>query len=233
MQAAATATLPPRAFADARGGNQWLRWRPPLTLVPTMRPMAAARSELEPSSARAERDARLAVLLAAAAHGDAAAFESFYDATVGYAQAVARRMLRGADVEDLLADAYFEAWRHAPRFEPERGSAVTWLLTIVRSRALDALRRRAAEPLADVAEAPDAPAGAEADPAEALWRCQAGTRLHAALATLSANERWVIGLAYFRDMSASEIAAATGMPLGSVKTAILRGRNRLRQALAE
>jgi RNA polymerase sigma-70 factor, ECF subfamily len=228
-----TAATPfPSAFADARSRNRWLRSGPPLTLVPTMRPTAAARGEPDASAARAERDARLAALLAAAARGDAAAFESFYDATIGYAQAVACRLLRGADLEDLLADAYFEAWRNAPRFEPERGSAVTWLLTLVRSRALDALRRRAAEPRVE-GEAPDMPAGAESDPAEALWRCQAGTRLHAALAALSAPERWVLGLAYFRDMSASEIAAATGMPLGSVKTAILRGRNRLRSALAE
>jgi RNA polymerase sigma-70 factor, ECF subfamily len=191
-------------------------------------PMAAA----EPvPDARAARDARLGAHVLAAARGDAAAFESFYDATIGYAQAVAGRLLRApADVEDLLADAYFEAWRNAPRFEPARGSAVTWLLQIVRSRALDALRRRAAEPVEPESAPPDTAADTE-DPAEALWRCQAGSRLHAALAALSASERWVLGLAYFRDMSASQIASATGMPLGTVKTAILRGRHRLRAVL--
>ena len=62
---------------------------------------------------------------------------------------------------------------------------------------------------------------------------EASSRLHAALAQLSANERWVLGLAFFRDCSQSEIAAATGMPLGTVKSLVTRAQHKLRETLAE
>jgi RNA polymerase sigma-70 factor (ECF subfamily) len=194
---------------------------------------------------RAERDLRLAGLVQAAARGDSRAFEAFYDATFAYARTLARRVLRGAGeaaVEDLLADAYFEAWRHTARFDAARGSAVSWLLTIVRSRAIDALRSAAASPgaagitgsagsAADEADAPRGTASA-ADPAERLWRAEAGTRLHTALGGLAPGERWVLGLAYLREMSHAEIAAATGLPLGTVKSHALRAQRKLRVVLA-
>lgn len=199
---------------------------------PCAPPAAEAATGPAPAdAARARRDAELARLVHAAAGGDCTAFEAFYDRTLGYAQAVAGRLLHGADLEDLLADAYFEAWRCAARFDPQRGSAVTWLLTIVRSRALDQLRHRAARPQGsdDVA---DERADEAADPIDALWRRQSGRRLHEALAALDARERWVLGLAYFRDRSHSEIASVTGLPLGTVKSLLARAQAKLRLALA-
>jgi RNA polymerase sigma-70 factor, ECF subfamily len=185
---------------------------------------------------RTERDRQLAAWLAEAAQGSSGAFEQFHDATVAHARTLARRMLRGpqrdSDCDDLLADAYFEAWRNLARFDAARGGAVTWLLQIVRSRALDLLRRQAAhaaEPLA--AEAHEA--GHEEDAAQRLWQQQAGTRLHAALSRLTAPERWVLGLAYFRELSHTEIAAATGLPLGTVKSHVQRAQVKLRAALAD
>ena len=194
----------------------------------------ASRTEPDTGARRAERDALLARHLVAAARGDSRAFEAFYDATLGYARALARRMLHGADADDLLADAYFEAWRSAARFDAGRGTAVTWLLTIVRSRSLDLLRRQQTHPSAPSAPSAvndDAPSD-EADPAEKLWQRQAGSRLDAALQRLTSAERWVVGLAYFHDLSHSQIATATGMPLGTVKTSIQRAQAKLRGALA-
>lgn len=192
---------------------------------------------------REERDRRLAALLGAAARGDSTAFEAFYDATYAYARLVARRVLAGGDTDDLLADAYFEAWRKAAAFDAARGSAVTWLLTLVRSRALDLLRQRASHPSVGGSgphgdapdgvappEATDATGGAE--PGEHLWRREAGARLHAAVQALSAAERWALGLAYWREMSHAEIAAATGWPLGTVKSHLLRAQHKLRAALS-
>lgn len=188
----------------------------------------------EPDAARAERDEQLARLLVAAGRGSSSAFEAFYDATVVYARTLARRMLRGADTDDLLADAYFEVWRNAARFDPSRGSAVTWLLTIVRSRSLDLLRHRSAHPSAAGIDAgqDDLPGDPGDDPAERLWREQAGSRLHQALHRLSAAERWVLGLAYFRELTHSEIADCTGLPLGTVKSHVQRAQTKLRVALA-
>lgn len=182
---------------------------------------------------RAERDAALARLLQAVAGGDASAFEAFYDGTIGYARALARRIVRPADLDDLLADAYFQAWREAARFDVQRGSAVTWLLTLVRSRALDLLRHQRAAP--DSEALPDAATEFVADehpgPETLLAASQAGSLLQAALAALSAHERWVLALAYYREMSHSQISATTGLPLGTVKSLILRAQIRLREQL--
>ena len=181
---------------------------------------------------RPQRDLELAELLRAAREGGAGAFETFYDRTVSYASALARRMVRPDDLDDVLADAYFQAWREATRFDPARGSAVTWLLTLVRSRALDLLRRQRAlarveTPVETPEEAGDA-TSALPGPDEVLAVARAGSRLHAALATLSVNERWVLGLVYFRDLTHAQIAACTGIPLGSVKSLLLRSQAKLR-----
>jgi RNA polymerase sigma-70 factor (ECF subfamily) len=182
-------------------------------------------------AARATRDVGLAALLADAAAGDARSFERYYDATIGYARALARRIVQGADLEDALADAYLDAWRLAARFDPARGSAVSWLLNIVHSRALDICRRR--PPTGDnTCDATDS-AGTDPGPSDRLWQREAGHRLDRALAALSAKERWVLGLAYFRDQSHPAIAEATGLPLGSVKSLILRAQGKLRQALSD
>lgn len=199
---------------------------------------AAPGSAAAPEDAgRRERDHQLAAwLVAAAARGDSSAFERFYDGTFAFARGVARRVLRGQPpeaVDDLLADAYFEAWRNAARFDPQRGGALTWLLTLVRSRAIDALRANTShpsvggsgdEPVAEVADA-------GADVLEQHWQRQTSTRLVAALAELSRPERWVLGLAYWREMSQTEIAHATGLPLGTVKSHALRAQSKLRTAL--
>lgn len=227
-------SLPDSDVADMR--------RPPRALHP--------QDAAEWQAARQQRDARLAAQLAAAAAGDARAFESFYEATFAHARTVARRLLRdAAAIEDLLSEGYFEAWRTAARFDPRRGSPVTWLLAIVRSRGLDALRAAAARPATVSADdlPPERAEGEAArrafaaapadptdgDPADRLWRQQAGTRLHAALGTLSAAERWVLGLAYLRELSHAEIARCTGMPLGSVKSHALRAQQKLRAQLTD
>jgi RNA polymerase sigma-70 factor, ECF subfamily len=186
---------------------------------------------------RLERDQRLAQWLAAAAGGDSTAFERFYDGSFALARSVARRVLRGQPpeaVDDLLADAYFEAWRNAARFDATRGTALTWLLTLVRSRAIDALRAIASHP--SVGGSGDDPEAEVLDTApdvlEQLWQRQTHARLAAALAELSAPERWVLGLAYWRELSQTEIAQATGLPLGTVKSHALRAQAKLRAALA-
>lgn len=198
----------------------------------------APRPDPDGREARDERDTRLAALLGAAARGDTTAFEAFYDATYAYARLMARRVLAGGDADDLLADAYFEAWRKAAAFDAARGSAVTWLLTLVRSRALDLLRQRASHPSVGGSGTQgdgiedDTGTARDDDPGERLWQREAGSRLHAAVQSLSGAERWALGLAYWREMSHAEIAAATGWPLGTVKSHLLRAQHKLRAALS-
>lgn len=239
LTAAATLSLPPPARpGGGRVAAALLRFTGPFARA-TVQPEALPAPPPAPPE-RAARDLQLAAWLAEAAKGSSAAFEHFYDATVAHARTLARRMLRGpwrnsdcdSDCDDLLADAYFEAWRNLPRFDATRGSAVTWLLQIVRSRALDLLRRQASHATEALPEDTPEP-GHEDDAAQRLWQQQAGTRLHAALSRLTAPERWVLGLAYFRDLSHAEIATATGLPLGTVKSHLQRAQVKLRAALAD
>lgn len=200
------------------------------------RPQAPVNPSIDQAAGRDERvrrDAVLAGLLGEVAAGQATAFEAFYDATLGYARALARRMVKPTDLDDLLADAYFQAWREAARFDAERGSAVTWLLTLVRSRALDLLRRQRAshEVEADADTLPET-ASESPGPEDLLDGTQAGTRLHAALAQLSHNERWVLGLACYAELTHREIGEQTGLPLGTVKSLILRAQAKLRDQLS-
>jgi RNA polymerase sigma factor (sigma-70 family) len=183
-------------------------------------------------AARAERDGALAALLQQACAGSTSAFEAFYDQTFGYAQALARRMLgRRAELDDVLSSAYFQVWRELSRFDAQRGSAVTWLLTIVRSRALDTLRLARSDPDPAFLDEAAAIPSDEPAPDELLQSAQTGSRLHAALATLNAQERWVLALAYFREMSHGQVASVTGLPLGTVKSLILRAQGKLRNKL--
>jgi RNA polymerase sigma-70 factor (ECF subfamily) len=144
-----------------------------------------------------------------------------------------------AFAEDVLAESYLQAWRQAKAFDPNRGRASTWLLTIVRSRALDKLRAenlRRTESLNDEGDedrpVPAEPADDRPGPEALLQGQQQHTRLHRALADLSVNERWVLGLAYYQDLSHSEIAALTALPLGTVKSLASRGVQKLRVALS-
>jgi len=231
----------PRFRAGERRGDL-LTWPGPCPLsrhvdraLPDASPLpdaggeAHARREAE----RRARDERLAALLLKAADADASAFEAFYDATIPYAQSLARRMLALSDIDDVLSDAYFQVWREAPRFEPARGSAVTWLLTIVRTRALDLLRRQRATRECEIPDELAERPGDLPGPQELLAGTESGSALHRALATLSAQERWLLGLAYFKELSHAQISATTGLPLGTVKSSILRAQGKLRQLMAD
>jgi RNA polymerase sigma-70 factor (ECF subfamily) len=177
-------------------------------------------------------DDPLATLLESAAGGNARAFEAFYSATVAKAMSLARRIAGDAWAEDVLADAYFQAWREADRFDAARGNATAWLLTITRSRALDRVRQETLRHAGVGTGGDEGPACEGPTPPDLLASLEARSRLHALMAELSPNERWVLGLAYFRDLTQTEIAQATGMPLGTVKSLILRAQHKLRDAFA-
>lgn len=185
---------------------------------------ALAVGQLPPLSPRSAQDEQLADWLCAAAAGDGDAFARFYDATVTRARTHARRLLRAPDIEDLLSEAFFEAWRNASRFDPLRGSALTWMLCIVRSRSLDKLRSNRVHPsvgntdLLQLLDPPDPRPG----PLEIALHAQQHRYVHVAIAQLSARERWLFGLAYIQDLTHSEIAATTGLPLGTVKSHLRR-----------
>ncbi len=191
--------------------------------------------DLDPAASTMIRDAQLAALLQSSASGNARSFEDFYAATVHYAFAVVRRIIGESHAQDVLADCYLQVWKESSRFDPARASAVTWLLTIARSRALDKLRHEAlrhAGLSGAPAHNPDETRPHEGPgPDSLLEAVQIKSRLHAALLGLSPHERWVLGLAYFKEHTQSEIATLTGFPLGTVKSLMSRAQQKLRLAL--
>lgn len=185
--------------------------------------------------ADARRAQELAQWLLASARGDGRSFERFYLATAARSLAVARRIVGEGLAEDVVADAYFQAWQQAARFDTTRGSALAWIVTVVRTRALDRLRQEQVRHggLAGAPEQEDDQLLDDAVPGPdtLVEQLEQGHVLQQALSALSANERWVLGLAYYRDHSHAEIAAITQMPLGTVKSLISRAQQKLRDAL--
>jgi RNA polymerase sigma-70 factor (ECF subfamily) len=146
-----------------------------------------------------------------------------YGATIfGYLR---HRLRDRAAAEDVFQQVLTEVWRRGREYDEGRGSLVTWILTIARSRAIDELRRRRPEPL-DPALLPEA-AGGEAPHDEVLERW----RLAHLLGTLPDEERRLLELRFYGELSQSEIAEQTGLALGTVKTRMVRGLERLRRAL--
>lgn len=172
--------------------------------------------------------------IARMAQGEAAAVTALYDATLGHVYALALRIVREPDAaEDVVADTFLQAWQQAGRYSDERGTPLAWLLNMTRSRALDQLRRRGAEEtnveLESLHERLDE-ALHEDDPLSVVMALESGTRLRAAIAALSPVAQRLLGLAYFRGLSHAEIARATGLPLGTVKSHLKRAQDALRAA---
>lgn len=174
----------------------------------------------------------LSGLMARLAAGDAAAAAEFYDATCHVVLGLALRILRDrAAAEDVMIEVYTQVWSLAPTYDAGRGSPSGWLLTLTRSRALDALRARrrdaATETLDAAADHPCARPGPEATSLAAERR----RFVTGALSRLDAGQREAIHLAYFGGLSHSQIAARLGQPLGTVKTRIRQGMIHLRELL--
>ena len=179
-----------------------------------------------------DETARLTGLLLRIGEGDAEAFEAFYDATIPVAMVFARRLVRDSDVDDVLSDAYFDVWQQAAQHEARSGTPLAWLMQLVRRHGLEQLRRAAErESLAELPPPVHELVLEEPCPQDTLSRFQSGQQLQAALATLSAHERWVMALSYYRELSHSQISRHTGLPLGTVKSLILRAQGKLRSVL--
>lgn len=190
----------------------------------------------EPEPAGADVDAALVRRMSSR---DERALGTFYDRWFPVVHGVMSRMLESPDdVEDVVEEAFWQAWRQAERFEAERGSVQTWLLTIARSRALDRLRARRRlreDPLVDAsAGEADASAPAPAAPSDPLADAEHAERsriVRAALADLPAEQREALELGYFGGLSQTEIAEQTGLPLGTIKTRMRLALQKLRERL--
>ncbi|MEW6273226.1 MAG: sigma-70 family RNA polymerase sigma factor [Thermodesulfobacteriota bacterium] len=178
-------------------------------------------------------DAAPAGLIARCAQGDQRALAELYDATAAQVNGLALRILADREVaEEVTGDVYLQVWRSAASYDPARGSALAWLFTLARSRAIDRLRAGAGERRhAAPAEPPREPESDAPGPEEGSSLAQRRRIVHAALERLGEEQRRVLEMAFFQGLSHGEIAAALGTPLGTVKTRIRLGVGRLRELL--
>lgn len=167
-------------------------------------------------------------LVGALACGDRAALAALYDRHAALLLGLGVRILgERATAEDVLHDVFLEAWHHAAEFDPARGTVRAWLVTRMRSRALDrrGKQARAAQAAEDTRAAAPPPA---ADRAAGFDR----ERVRSGVAALGPELAAVIELAYFEGLSASEVAARLGVPAGTVKSRLARAVATLRERIA-
>ncbi len=170
-----------------------------------------------------------ALVLRVRDHQDKAAFAALFRHFAPRVKAFL--MKSGADAalaEECAQDVMATLWQKSHLFDPARASVATWVFTIARNRRIDALRKsRRPEP-------EDLPWGAEPEPdqADVLQTQQDTEKLGAALALLPAKQRALIERAYYGDLSHSEIATETGLPLGTIKSRIRLALDKLRQQLS-
>jgi RNA polymerase sigma-70 factor (ECF subfamily) len=180
------------------------------------------------------QDVALRARLSGIVGRDEADLAALYDATCGRLFALALRIVgdRGG-AEEVVSDVYVQVWEQAGRYDPKRAKVMHWLYMICRSRALDHLRRR--EQQMDTTPEPEAllahVESQDEDPAAMLMRIEHNTAIYSALESLTPSQRQLVALAFFRDMSHQEIAERTGMPLGTVKSAIRRSLMSLREEM--
>lgn len=182
--------------------------------------------------AMAGNDPYAALVLAIAERGDRAAFRQLFD---HYAPRVKGYLVRlgldGPRAEELSQEVLVTVWRKAASFDPLRASVSTWIFRIARNRRIDVYRR---DRTADLD--PDEPSlqpPPQAGPHEDLDAGQQQRRIAAALLTLPGEQRDLVRLAIYDDLSHGQIVEATGLPLGTVKSRLRMAFGKLRALLEE
>lgn len=185
-----------------------------------------------PSSEGGSGGAHLGDLLKRASRGDEAAFAELYDATSGRAFGLAVRVLRDrAQAEEVTQEAYLDCWRNSARFDPAKGSAISWLLTIVHRKSVDRVRSAEAASRRDEDYSHREQTVDHDSTAEAATASLEATRVRSALAHLTLKQRQAVELAFLGGYTHTEVAKLLDLPVGTAKTRIRDGLIRLRDAL--
>ena len=197
-----------------------------MTLVPDGE-LASASGASAPSA-----NEGLVQLLKACSLGEEAAFATLYDATAARLFGLVLRTVRDrAQAEEVTQDAYLDIWRNSSRFDPDRGSALSWLMTIGHRKAVDRVRSAEATRRRDTAYEAREQAAPFDQTVEEAHRNLDAQRVRKALATLTEAQRGALELAYFGGYTHHEVAVMLDLPLGTAKTRIRDGLIRLRDTL--
>ena len=185
-------------------------------------------SQTDETSARA----RAGDLLERVAQGDQAAFSDFYDLTVPRVLGLIKRVLKDhAQSEEVAQEVFLEAWQTSSRFDPNKGAATTWILTMAHRRAVDRVRSSQSGRDRDTKVGVRDFAPAYDSVAETVEITVEHERVAKALARLTELQRQAVTLAYYGGYSHSEVASMLSVPIGTVKTRLRDGMIRLRDEL--
>ena len=166
------------------------------------------------------------------AEGDSGALEEIYESTRVKLFGICLRILGDQkEAEDALQDVYINLWQRADRYDPERASPISWLATFARNRAIDRLRtgkvRGGAVPVEEAAPLPDETPLADA----LLVDAERTAQIHQCLGKLDERTRTHISSAFFDGFTYAELAERADVPLGTMKSWIRRGLQKLRACL--
>lgn len=173
------------------------------------------------------------ILVSLVARRDEAALSALYDRYSRLAYSLALRIVGERTLaEEITADAFVRVWQAAASFAEERGRFVAWLMSITRHRAIDELRRLNVRPEGSAVDLNEALSTAQADTVDDVVGARRQRQLvRTALATLPPPQREALELAYFGGLTQQEIADKTGQPLGTIKTRMRLGMQKLRDEL--
>ena len=184
------------------------------------------------SGSPAAADTSLEQLLRRASLGDESAFARLYDALAARVYGLVARVVRDrAQSEEVTQEVFVEVWRQSARFDPDRGSVISWVMTLAHRRAVDRVRSSEASRQRDGAYEVRNSERATDVTVEAVERTLDRERVTRALAGLTEVQRTAIELAYFGGYTHQEVASMLDLPLGTAKTRIRDGLIRLRDAL--
>lgn len=186
-----------------------------------------------PSSAAATGDATLVRRIG---DRDAEALSQLFSRHAPVLLALGKRILGNpSDAEEALQEVFVYVWNHADRYDAKRSSVATWLVLLMRSRAIDRWRKNAVIERSHEAAQPADPPVADASTAgpESVFHRERRERVRDELAKLPAEQRDVLNMAFYQGLTQTEIAAKTGLPLGTVKTRTLLAMKKLRGALRD
>jgi RNA polymerase sigma-70 factor (ECF subfamily) len=195
----------------------------------------AARSDAGTIDRSALNDADL---IARVAEGDASALDVLYDRYSRVVYSFALRIVADPLIaEELLQEVFFRAWQQGRAFRESRGAFVTWLLSITHNMAIDEVRKRRRRPQKADSEEPETVLAAVADASQdvegEVWLSSLRIMIEAALQQLPSAQREAIDLAYFQGLTQREIAERLGEPLGTIKTRMRLGIQKLREQLGD
>ena len=170
-------------------------------------------------------------LLTRVARGDQAAFEAVYDSLAGPVYGLINRVVRdAAQSEEVSQEVLLEVWRTAARFDPAKGSAVTWVMTIAHRRAVDRVRSATAATAREFRSA-EVPPRLSDEVADSVAASLEAERVRHCLDGLTEPQRESITLAYYGGYSYRQVAQLVGVALSTIKTRIRDGLIRMRECL--